>query len=545
MPLPKSIRENLHFLLAETASHLTLLKAYLTLPSASVPSRLLDRQGYVENLKLSIHNHCLREMASCDDQDADHQLMRTVEAIASNLERVAELCREAVLQCLHLRDRASLKVKDYLLMIDRVSDGLAMIEPALTAKDTRQALKIGRVERYLDEAYQRQLRRNARLLKKEKRPGDRISLIMLAHTIEQMGDALLRISEAIISASMGQHFNTDRYHAFAASITELKAVNDIGKVQVEPIAQTKSGSAINALSGGGRGGGYHGIFKDGRKRKLKEEKQRVDDWHEIIPGLAPKILAYQKRGDSAALLIEHLAGQTFEQILLNGSDRLLQEGLNHLTDTLTRVWLETRSKKPVSAGYMKQLAKRVGDVYTIHPEFKQPACRIGLTRLPSFDQLLEAMQAFETGVKAPFAVYIHGDFNVDNIIYDPEQQRINFIDLHRSRYMDYLQDVSVFLVSNYRLQVFDPRVRQRIMALCRAFYRFARAFARKMGDETFEIRLAMGLIRSFATSTRFILDKSLSRSMLYRATYLMERLLESEAKPKHRFQVPIKEIFVG
>ena len=58
--------------------------------------------------------------------------------------------------------------------------------------------------------------------------------------------------------------------------------------------------------------GYHGVFKDGGKRKLKEEKQRVDDWHEIFPGLAPKILAYKKRGDSAAMLIEHLAGQTFE-----------------------------------------------------------------------------------------------------------------------------------------------------------------------------------------------------------------------------------------
>ncbi|MCU7906874.1 MAG: phosphotransferase [Candidatus Thiodiazotropha sp. (ex Epidulcina cf. delphinae)] len=545
MPLPKSIRENLHFLLAETAAHLTLLKAYLTLPSASVPSRLLDRQGYVENLRLSIHSHCLREMASCDGQDADHQLMRAVEVIASNLERVAELCREAVLQCLHLRDRASLKVKDYLAMIDRVSNGLERIEPALTAKDTRQALKIGKVERHLDEAYQKQLRQTARLLKREERPGDRISLIMLAHNIEMMGDALLRISEAIISVSMGRHFNTDRYHAFAASITELKAVNGIGNVQVEPIAQTKSGSAVNAVSSGGRGSGYHGVFKDGRKHKLKEEKQRVDDWHEIIPGLAPKILAYQKRGDSAALLIEHLAGRTFERILLNGSDRLLQEGLNHLTGTLTRVWLETRAKKPVSADYMKQLARRMDDVYTIHPEFKQPGCRIGGTPLPSFDQLLQAMQPFETNIKAPFSVYIHGDFNVDNIIYDAEEQRINFIDLHRSRYMDYLQDVSVFMVSNYRLQVFDPRVRQRIMALCRAFYRFAQAFARNTGDETFEIRLAMGLIRSFATSTRFILDKSLSRSMFSRAIYLMERLLETDAEPKRRFKVPVKELFIG
>ncbi|MES9838846.1 MAG: phosphotransferase [Candidatus Thiodiazotropha sp.] len=545
MPLAKSIRENLHFLLTETATHLSLLKEYLILPKATIPTRLLDRQGYVENLKLSIHNHCMQQMASPEGRETDHQLLRAVEGIASQLERIAELSRDAVMQSVHLQHRAMLKVKDYLTMIDQVSNGLELIEPALSAKDTRRALKIGRVERRLDSAYQKQLKRYTRLLKKEKHPADRVSLIMLAHLIEQMGDAMLRISEAIISASMGQHFNTERYHTFNASLGELKTVDDIDKLEFEPIAETRSGSAINALSSGKEGSGYHAIFKDGRKRKLKEERARVEDWHEIFPGLAPKILAYQKQGDSAALLIEHLAGQTIEQILLHGSDELLQDALDRLTGTLSRVWLETKTKKPVSAGYMRQLAKRMEDVYAIHPEFRQPAVGIGGVRLAAFDELLQRMQGFEKGVKAPFSVYIHGDFNVDNIIYDAAEKRINFIDLHRSTYMDYLQDVSVFLVSNYRLQVFDPRVRQRIMDLCRAFYRFAGAFARRQGDEGFEIRLAMGLIRSFATSTRFILDKSLSERMFSRATYLMERLLESEAKSKRPFVVPVKEIFIG
>jgi aminoglycoside phosphotransferase len=545
MSLAKSIQENLHFLLAESSTHLSLLEDYLALPTATIPMRLLDRQGYVVNLKLSIHNHCLREMASPGRLDADYQLLRSVEVIASQLERITELCRDAVMQSAHVQHRGMLKVKDFLEMIDCVSSGLELIEPALTEKDTRQALKIGKVERRLDDAYQKQLKRYSQLLKKEKHPADRISIIMLSHLIEQMGNAMLRISEAIISASMGQHFNTDRYHAFNASVSEFKTLSDIDKLSFKPIAETKSGSAINALSSVEEGSGYHAIFKDGRKRKLKEEKQRVKDWHEIFPGLAPKILAYQKQGDSAALLIEHLAGQTIEQILLDGSDKLLQQALNHLTTTLCQVWLETKTKKPVSAAYMKQLAKRMDDVYAIHPDFRQPAVNIGGVELPTFDELLTQMQRFESGIKAPFSVYIHGDFNVDNIIFDPQEKRINFIDLHRSSYMDYLQDVSVFMVSNYRLQVFDPRVRQRIMDLCHAFYRFARGFARKQGDESFEIRLAMGLIRSFATSTRFILDKSLSERMFSRATYLMERLLESETKPKRPFVVPVKEIFIG
>ena len=544
MSLPKAIDDNLQFLLAETASHLSVLREYLAHSANTPPSRLLDRKGYVENLRLSIHNHCLSELSAADNQSGLKQLLRAVEDVATHLERITELCREAMLQSLQVEQKRLLKRGKYLPMLERVLKALEMIEPALSDKDTRRALKIGRVEQRLDQAYQKQLLSYSKYLKKDKHPADHIALIMLGRNIEQMGNALLRISEAIISAAMGQHFNTDRYHTLNASLTELKAVNEMEGLQVQTIAQTKSGSAINAVASAGEPG-YHGVFKDGGKRKLKEEKQRVDDWHEIFPGLAPKILAYKKSGDSAAMLIEHLAGQTFEQILLSGSDKLFQESFTHLTETLKQVWDETRTAKPVSANYMDQLAKRVDDVYAIHPEFNQNNIAIGSQKLPSFGKLLTQVQQLEADIQAPFSVYIHGDFNVDNIIYDQQQQRINFIDLHRSRYMDYLQDITVFMVSNYRLQVFDPRVRQRIAMMSHGIYRFARGYSKKVKDESFEVRLALGLIRSFVSSTRFILDKSLSRAMFYRALYLMEQLLAANAKSKRRFKVPIEEIFIG
>ncbi len=100
------------------------------------------------------------------------------------------------------------------------------------------------------------------------------------------------------------------------------------------------------------------------------------------------------------------------------------------------------------------------------------------------------------------------------------------------------------MVSNYRLRILDARVRRRIMALARDFYRFARAYARKQGDATFEIRLALGLARSFATSTRFILDKSLSRRMYLRARYLLEQLVALEPAQVSRYRVPVDRLFV-
>ena len=44
-------------------------------------------------------------------------------------------------------------------------------------------------------------------------------------------------------------------------------------------------------------------------------------------------------------------------------------------------------------------------------------------------------------------------------------------------------------------------------------YEIGRSFAKKHDDETFDVRLAFGLARSLVTSTRFILDKSMSKKM--------------------------------
>jgi aminoglycoside phosphotransferase (APT) family kinase protein len=424
---------------------------------------------------------------------------------------------------------------------------IGRIEPAIRNSDTPLALKIGRVKPRLDRSC-RKLRRQytGDLKRRRKATEDLIVALLVTHCIEQMGDTLLNISEAVISVNLGHIVNSDRYHSLQTSMEHLGVDNAGRGLVVEPIAETRSGSAISGITTqGSEDNGYAAIFKDGEKRKLKEERQGLENWHEIYPGLAPRILSYHKRRQSAALLIEHLAGLTFENILLHESRGLLQETLGRLNQTLESVWRETRTGKAVCANYMRQLARRLDDVYSIHPEFRQGDIRLCGRQVQAFNSLVKQALAREAQLCAPFSVYIHGDFNVDNIIYDPVEKRINFIDLHRSRYMDYVQDVSVFMVSNYRLQILDLPLRRRILQLTRDFYRFAADFADKSGDRTFEIRLALGLARSFITSTRFILDKSLARAMFMRSRYLLEQVLATGPGQEKSYRVPVREIFVG
>ena len=546
MPLPKSIRDNLRFLVIEVDSQLANLQGYFATPSATIARHILDRSGYACNLKRRIHSSCLSKLTNGKEAGAEMLSLRGVEFIATNLERITELCRDCVKQTEYLTEMESLQAEAYGPMLARVRRGITLVEPAIQDSDTRLALKIGQIEAKLDRDYNKLLKHYISALKQQANNTENLtSALFVARSVEQMGDALLDISEAIISANLGQSINFERYHTIVASMEHLNGEEDTSDIQIEAIAETRSGSAISGINATHNEDEYVAIFKDGEKRKLKEERKGVQSWHEIYPGLAPRILSYKKRGRSAALLIEHLPGLTFEQVVLNETPELLKEALDQLGRTLKSVWRETRSKQTVCANYMQQLEKRLADVYKIHPEFQQSDSLVCGMRIPSFDSLVMQARDYEVGLDAPFSVYIHGDFNVDNIIYDPLEQRINFIDLHRSRYMDYVQDVSVFMVSNYRLQILDVHQRRRIMKLATDFYAIARRYANKEGDKTFELRLALGLARSFATSTRFILDKSLARNMFLRARYLLEQVLSVEPRKAAKYKIPLEEIFVG
>ena len=546
MRIPRNIRNNLHFLIAEVGFQVSSLQACLDAPSKNVSRRVLDRSGYAYNLMLRIHDSCHNQVIKAGESGADTASLRAIESIATDLEHITGLCRQCFQQLDQLRNRSCPGAGSCKPMLSRISRGLDRVEHAIRRSNTRLALKIGQVKIHLDKAGQKLVKKHTAGLKRKKRTEQLVAGLFIAHGIEQMGDAMLNISEAIISANLGQPINIDRYHSLRASMEQLDTASNASDLVVETIAETRSGSGISGISPTGPDDtGYVAIYKDGKKRKLREERRGLENWQEIFPGLAPKILSYHKRGQSAALLIEHLAGLTFEQILLHEPPPMLSQTLKQLNRTLGKVWSETCTSKPVAAGYMGQLSRRLEEVYTIHPEFRQDGCRICGKFVPSFGKLLKQVYNLEAGIRAPFSVYIHGDFNVDNIIYDPLEKKINFIDLHRSRHMDYVQDVSVFMVSNYRLQVFDAPLRRRILKLTQDFYRFAAAYARKSDDRTFELRLALGLARSFATSTRFILDKSLAGAMFLRARYLLEQVLAADLNNVKSFRVPVREVFVG
>jgi len=126
---------------------------------------------------------------------------------------------------------------------------------------------------------------------------------------------------------------------------------------------------------------------------------------------------------------------------------------------------------------------------------------------------------------------IHGDLNADNILVNLSDDRVYFVDVHRSTYGDYIQDISVFLISNYRVPVFSRDIRKRLNDANERMFETAFEFANQNNDPTFHLRLGLGLLRSLVTSTRFILDEGFSKEMFLRGFNILNEIVAYCDKP--------------
>lgn len=541
--LPDAVAENMSFLLAEIDGQFLRLLSYFDAPERDVALQLVQRSGYSQNLSARVRKACLTGILRAPKNATRQMHLQGIDTIARNLDLISRLGRRAVQHAEHMRRVKLLRAEAYGKPLTKVRKSLDRVQDALHSQDSRLAVEIGRTRDTLDQFYDQLFRTYTQDMQGSKQTEDLSHALLVLNEVHRMGEALQGISEAILSINIGQTIQFERYFTLRSVLADVQKSDE--PVTLTPLAETRSGSAISgvSLSGEGKEKSANAVFKDGDRRKVKEERAGVKSWNSVYPGLAPKILSYEKRGDSAALLIEHLEGETFEDIVLGGNELRLKAAQKALHKTVRDIWRQTRVDEPAEMKAMDQLAKRMDEVYRLHPQFLSGRKSVQGVVIESFDRLIEEAAAREADLPAPFSVYIHGDFNLDNIIYDPVLKKIRFIDLHRSRYMDYAQDVSVFMVSNYRLQVLDSETRARIAAVAADMYQTAVKFARRMEDPTFEYRLALGLARSFASSTRFIVDRDHAKRMMLRARYILELALAQPEGQEARLKLPIRKLF--
>ena len=537
----EGLGDNVRFLLLEVSRQVERVVGYLDAPSDAAARALLERDDYIDQLHNTIGRRCLALETDPAMTEGDRKFLKALDVVSANLERIADFC-ENIVDHVGQLSRGNVRGDlDIDAFATPVLAGLELTQDALENGDVQVALEICKLERDLDELYGRHVRRLTKALAKGKHTKRRVAAMFIGHYFERMGDSLENIGEAIISWLLGDRLKIQQISALGEVLVESDASIPLEEVELHEVGETRSGCHISRVTEANDE--QLAIFKEGKLRKLASERQSVSQWQRIIPGLVPDIYSFHVRGESGALLYEYVEGATFQHLLLSADDATLGRAVRSVGRTLRQIWDVTASDMRSRASFIGQLRRRLTEVYAVHPEFRAATQTIAGRRHASLDDLLDELDGLDDELQAPFSVRIHGDMNVDNLICRPEEDSVRMIDVHRSRMMDYVQDVSVLLVSGQRLMRLDPATRRRIAHVMRWFLDEATTYAHARGDATFKLRLALGVARSLATSTRFVLDKELATNMFLRAHFLLRDIAERGVQAPEAY-VPDREVLI-
>jgi aminoglycoside phosphotransferase (APT) family kinase protein len=410
------------------------------------------------------------------------------------------------------------------------------IENSLFYGDIKEALAICKAEPKLDMFFKADFDAIMAILERGgTHTADAITTFNIIRYLERIGDSLLNVGEAILSAYVGTKL---RIYEYAALKDTLET--DLTDFHLENIGmETRSGCRIEKVVGKSPNNQQQVIFKEGDSTKIVDEKDKINLWEDLMPGLVPRVFGFQNYGDKSFILMEYLSGRNFQEILLGQDETTCFAALKHIMATLEKIWDKTKQEHPCHAGFMKQLLGKIPEVYDIHPGLQTPPYSINGIEKPPLEAMIRKAEIIESLLPAPFSVFIHGDFNTDNIIFNTADDRLYFIDLNRSRELDYIQDITVFAVSNFRIPSFSQTIRERLFQVIATFLDFARDYARRQDDHTFEVRMALGLCRSFITSTRFEVKEDFSKEMFLRASYLLDKVVAHDGENWSGFHVPM------
>lgn len=499
----------------------------------SLADRVIEKDDHIDNMLDFIEEKCFHGIAREGDAESVRaRQLRGAFRVALDLERVGNHALTIADQAAHLARLPPRPAPFDLAGPTRVAlTALNEVIRSFTEMSVERAKRACRSEVELDRQYREALAvAFDRLALAGEDPAFVITNLFVSKALERTGDAILSIGESALYILTGERLKLHQYLHLEKMLQALpKKSGAPAPVDLQQIWGGISGARVVrlALQDGGTL-----IWKEGAERKIEEEVRQMEEWNRIVPGLVPDVKARHRAEGRVSFLSQFLEGVVLRDLYLTYPWDDKVRATRRLLETLRDIWLATMRDGEVAINYAGQIRERLPELYAVHPKLARlRRTRVKVFGIPhrSLKELLRWLEETEPRLAPSKLVRIHGDLNTNNVIYDPADDRVHLIDVHRSGPGDYAQDIGVLLVSNVRNPVDDPAIADELTRLGGIIEEFAREFARRIGDEHFQTRLTLAKARSFITSARLVTDPVFARSLYLQGIQLLESVAGAAA----------------
>jgi len=468
-----------------------------------------------------LQDMAFRMMREPDLDSRDRAFLRAVVLVAQNLERIGD-CAVSIAKRVLREDfappdpaAAALLDQSAPLMTEGVTRSLS----AFLSRRLDRAKAAMAFEGQLDAVFRAGVDA-LRDAAANRPPASVVDLTLAFKSVEKAGDHIQNITEQALYFITGQRI---KYRSLAHLEEMLGTLQ--GRVKAfsfQNLFEGRSGARVGQVRV--RGGGEL-FFKHDAPDKIAPEVEKTEIWNQWIPGIIPAIQGHSRQAGEDSFVSEFLQGRMARDIFLEPDEDSVLAALRSLFNTLAMVWMDSARSEPPAVDYVRQMRDRLEDLFRLHPRLRKARAstvEVCGARLMGLQDTLDLIAGREASLAPPASVWIHGDFNADNIIYDAGHDRVHFVDVHRSGWGDYLQDVSVFLVSNIRNPMYPRHTLARLRQINASMTEFALQFAGQIGDAHVRTRLQLARGRSLITSARLIADKDFAERLFFQGMYLLD-----------------------
>lgn len=479
---------------------------------------VIERDDALDNFNVSLEGRCHTLISSGRFGGPEARIIRATAKVAANLERAGDAGT-------HIAKRVRIICRERVEPVEFAFPDVEAI--ALTAvteatqsfleRDLELARRACLREPELDACYVTRLQELIAAMQQDPAHVPYfVQCLSVLKYLEKVADYTLNIGEQAIFEITGRRLKFSQY----LQLERLTEGAPSGELEFQPYWDGISGALVARVGTTDT----QTIYKEGSRRKIEEEATKLETWQRIAGDLTPRVLGSVNVKDRQALLREYVQGTLLSDLYLSACPREQKlHTTRRMLDAVEFVWRTTLIPTPPGVDYVEQIRRRLPDAFVLHPELEAVA-KAGLAggpRVGPLDELLEAAAGLQAQTAPPFSVWLHGDFNANNVVYNPEADQIKFIDVHRSQPGDYLQDIGVFLLSMVRRPDLTKALEADVEAVNAAVEDFARVFGGGRSDQGFERRLRLSVARSCLTSLRVVIDPAMAGRLLRRGMLLL------------------------